>query len=61
MDISLMDVASDIEDRRKGIDDYLLARSLLKSIILLTDVQNFEEVGGAFRILLDVYPRSQVG
>ncbi|KAG1361791.1 hypothetical protein COCNU_10G000100 [Cocos nucifera] len=44
MDTSSIEVASDIEDRRKGIDDYRVARSLLKLIILLADVSNFEEL-----------------
>ncbi|KAG1335341.1 hypothetical protein COCNU_03G014600 [Cocos nucifera] len=48
--ISSVEVPSDIEDKRKDIGDYRIAHSLLKSIILPTDVQAFEEVGGAFRI-----------
>ena len=47
---SLIEVALDIEDRRKGIDDYRIAQSLLKSIILPADVRNFKEAWGTFRI-----------
>ncbi|KAG1371694.1 hypothetical protein COCNU_16G007880 [Cocos nucifera] len=48
--VSPMKVSSDIEDKRKGLSDYRVARSLLKSVILPTDIQTFEEVGGAFHI-----------
>ena len=50
VDTSPMQVASDTKDKRKDIGDYRIAHSLLKSIIMPTDVQNFEEAGGAFRI-----------
>ncbi|KAG1337720.1 hypothetical protein COCNU_04G000260 [Cocos nucifera] len=48
--VSSVEVSSDIEDKRKGVDDYRVARSLLKLIILSTDVQTFEEVEDVFRI-----------
>ncbi|KAG1363319.1 hypothetical protein COCNU_11G001460 [Cocos nucifera] len=48
--ISPMEVPLDTEDKRKGIGDYRVAHSLLKSVILPTDVQTFEEAGGAFCI-----------
>ncbi|EHA8591340.1 hypothetical protein COCNU_scaffold044868G000010 [Cocos nucifera] len=48
--VSLVEVSLDIEDKKKGTDDYRVARSLLKSIILPTDVQTFEEVVSAFPI-----------
>ncbi|KAG1330275.1 hypothetical protein COCNU_02G002430 [Cocos nucifera] len=44
MDTFSIEVVSNAEDKRKGIGDYHVARSLLKSIILWTDVQNFEEL-----------------
>ena len=48
--VSSMKVFLNIEDKRNGIDNYRVAHSLLKSVILSADVQTFEEVGGAFRI-----------
>ncbi|KAG1359140.1 hypothetical protein COCNU_08G005860 [Cocos nucifera] len=48
--VSPVEVSLDIEDKRKGLIDYRVVRSLLKSVILSTDVQTFEEVGGVFRI-----------
>ncbi|KAG1331931.1 hypothetical protein COCNU_02G019000 [Cocos nucifera] len=48
--VSPMEVSLNIKDKRKGLGNYRVARSLLKLVILLTDVQTFEEVGGAFRI-----------
>ncbi|KAG1359614.1 hypothetical protein COCNU_08G010600 [Cocos nucifera] len=48
--VSPMEVFLDTEDKRKNAGDYRVIHSLLKSVILSTDVQIFEEVGGAFRI-----------
>ncbi|KAG1347863.1 hypothetical protein COCNU_06G016920 [Cocos nucifera] len=45
-----VEVPLDTKDKRKGIGDYRVTHSLLKSVILPTDIQTFEEVEGAFRI-----------
>ncbi|KAG1366566.1 hypothetical protein COCNU_13G003560 [Cocos nucifera] len=42
--VSLVEVFLDTEDKRKGLGDYRVTHSLLKSIILPTDIQTFEEV-----------------
>ncbi|KAG1367734.1 hypothetical protein COCNU_14G002020 [Cocos nucifera] len=42
--VSPIEVSLDIEDKRKGVGDYRVIRSLLKSIILPTDVQTFEKL-----------------
>ncbi|KAG1370944.1 hypothetical protein COCNU_16G000380 [Cocos nucifera] len=48
--VSPIEVPLDTEDKRKGIDDYRVAHSLLKSVLLPANIQAFEEAGGAFRI-----------
>ncbi|KAG1335558.1 hypothetical protein COCNU_03G016770 [Cocos nucifera] len=45
-----MEVPSNTENKRKGVGDYRVIHSLLKSVILPIDVQIFEEAGGVFHI-----------
>ncbi|KAG1330157.1 hypothetical protein COCNU_02G001250 [Cocos nucifera] len=47
---SPMKVSLDTEDKRKDIDDYRVACSLLKLIILPADIQIFKEAKSAFYI-----------